>query len=288
MSLEPSNSSVTRLGFVSRRPVAVDGAASVVEVVGGQDSSIIHAVVTAIEKQFRDAIVALDSGSLFEASSEVIRDLPEDRDLAFDDLVLATGRHVRANSLDEPVPSSIIEHPFPKHPGLVEVLGIDGGQKGARVTEEVAAVNLVQVDRTLAELDRIDRRKVIRSTALVEKGHLSIPLEVSHAVGTYGLIDRQLLVVCPDPRTPIIRDSMRRRCRRYIPVPVCIRVREEPRLEDRIRGRFNARRHVRGIVGDLFDLREVVLRVGIQGHDTNLAEGEILLTPSVRKVISEG
>jgi hypothetical protein len=72
-------------------------------------------------------------------------------------------------------------------------------------------------------------------------------LEVVHLVRHAGRVDRELLVVCADA------------------LVVCVRVGEEAGLEDGVGGRFNDRRHVDRLEGDLLDFGKVVLYVFVEG-----------------------
>lgn len=152
----------------------------------------------AVEQEVRDTVVALDASGLFKTSRDLVRNLSEDGDLSLDNLLVPTGRHVRADRLDESILRIVAEDLFPQLSRGVKVFRIDGREEGAGVREEAFAVNLVEIDGSVSELDGINRRQVVGSTALVEKCHLAVTLEVAHSVGANGLIDRQLLVIGAD------------------------------------------------------------------------------------------
>ena len=55
-------------------------------------------------------------------------------------------------------------------------------------------MKLIEVDCPLAEVDRLDRRDVVWTRALVEDNHASIALEIRHAIVRARCVDGQLLV----------------------------------------------------------------------------------------------
>lgn len=57
-----------------------------------------------------------------------------------------------------------------------------------------------------------------------------------------------------------------------------IRVREQSTLQHRVGRRLDSGRHVRRVERDLLDFGKVVFGVGVERHDTDLAQGVILLT----------
>lgn len=118
-----------------------------------------------------------------------------------------------------------IEDPLPQGARGIEVLLADLGEEGDGVSSEVS-MELVQADSAFAEMDRLDRADVVRSRALVEERHTSVSLEVCEAVIGPRSVDGQLLVVDTDA------------------MAVCVGVREESRLQDRVGGRFNSWNHV--------------------------------------------
>jgi hypothetical protein len=196
---------VSRLGLVSRHTVTEHQAIGILHLVGRGDTAIVHAVVRTVEEESGDTLVALDSGSLFQTSGDVVGNLSEDGDLSLDNLLFSASRHVGADGLDESILRSIIEYLLPKLSGRVEVLRVDCRQERASVREEVTTVDLVEVDGSVSELDRIDGRQVVGSGALVEECHLAVSLEVAHSVGADRLVDRQLLVVRADSITRKVR-----------------------------------------------------------------------------------
>ena len=67
-------------------------------------------------------------------------------------------------------------------------------ENGIGFTDEFA-VDLVQVISRLLEANGSDTGEVVRSSSLVEEGHLTVSLEVGHFVRDNRLVDGQLLVV---------------------------------------------------------------------------------------------
>ena len=67
-------------------------------------------------------------------------------------------------------------------------------------------------------------------------------------------------------------------------VAVGVGVGEETGLEDWVGGGLGAGDHVRGGEGGLFDLREVVLRVLVQGEAAEAAKGHFVLWPDLGEV----
>ena len=189
---------------------------------------------------------------------------------------------MRANRLDKSILRIVAEDLFPQLSRGVEVFRVDGGEEGAGVREEAFAVNLVEIDGSVSELDGIDGRQVVGSTALVEECHLAVTLEVAHSVRANGLVDRQLLVVGADSMERQISEPYLS-SRRYVPVSVSIRVGEQSTLQHGVGGRLDSGWHVRRVERDLLDFREVVFGVGVERHGTNLAQLELVLRPDVAK-----
>lgn len=103
-----------------------------------------------------------------------------------------------ADGLDESVLGVGIEDTVPEDSRGVEVFRVDGRQEGAGVRQETFTVDLVEVDGSLSELNGVNRREVVGSATLVEEGHLTVSLEVTHSVRADRLVDRELLVVGTD------------------------------------------------------------------------------------------
>ena len=76
---------------------------------------------------------------------------------------------------------TIIIHFLPQSARSVEVLGHDGGEEGHSLADELA-VDLVEVNGPVLELDRFDRRQIVGAGALIVEGHVAIALEVGHFV----------------------------------------------------------------------------------------------------------
>lgn len=151
-----------------------------------------------VEQEVGNTIVTLDAGSLFETGGNIFRDFSEDGNLSLDDFRFSTRRHVSADSLDESVLGPRVEDTVPKDSRSVEVFRVNRRQEGAGVRQETFAVDLVEVDGSLSELDGVNGRQVVGSTSLVEEGHLSVTLEVAHSVRADRLVDGELLVVSAD------------------------------------------------------------------------------------------
>jgi hypothetical protein len=219
----------------------------------------------AVEPHVLDAIVrALDPRGL-QTRGDVLGHLGEDGDLALDGFLLLAVLHVPANILDESLLGPIVHDTFPERARGVEILGADFTQERDRSAGKVA-MQTVQVDGALLELDGLDAAQIVGTRPLVEEGHVAVALEVPDGVAHARLVDGQLLVVDTDT------------------VTVRIRVGEQSRLQDGIGRGLDARGHVSWVEGDLLDLGEVVLRVLVQGQLADLAKGELSLGPDVRHV----
>ncbi len=142
---------------------------------------------------------------------------------------------------------------------------MDLAEEADRLPDELP-VYLVEIILPLLEADRLDRAEVVWPAALVEECHLSIPLEVAHPEGAHGLVDRELLVVRPDS------------------VTVCVRVREETGLEDRIGRRLDTGHHVSGVVCHLLDFGEIVCGVLVESELADGSERVVLVRPDVGEI----
>ena len=224
-----------------------------------------HAVVGAVEAHVGDAVVALDAGGFLEAGGEVGADFAEDGELAFDDLFFAAGGHVAGDVADETFLGGVVEDFFPQVAWGVEVFGADLGEEGYGVGGEFA-VHFVEIDGTVAELDRLDGGKVVRAGALVVKSHVSVTLKVGYAVFGSGRVDRELLVVNPDT------------------VTVGVGVGEKTRLQDWICRRLDAGYHVSWIESNLLDFGKIILGVLVELEAAYFAKRELLVGPDMGQV----
>lgn len=99
---------------------------------------------------------------------------------------------------------------------------------------------------------------------MVVKRHQTITLEVGD--GRHGCVHGQLLVVYTKT------------------VAMCIRVREETGLEDRVWGGLNIRDKVGWGEGGLFDLGEIVLDILIEDELADGAERELAVRPNLGEI----
>ena len=127
-------------------------------------------------------------------------------------------------------------------------------------------MDLVEIDATVAEADRLDGGEIVGPGALVVECHVAVTLEVGNSVFGPGGVDRKLLVVDADT------------------VAVGVRVGKQTGLQDWIGGRLKTGHHVSRIVGDLLDLGKVVLRVLIELKNADFAKWELLVRPDVCQV----
>ena len=224
-----------------------------------------HAVVGAVEAHVGDAVVALDAGGFLEPGGEVGADFAEDGDLAFDDVFFAAGGHVAGDVVDEALLGAVVEDFFPEGARGVEIFGADLGEEGYGVGGEFT-VNSVEVDGTVAELDRLDGGKVVWAGALVVESHVSITLEVGYTVFGSGGIDWKLLVV------------------NSYTVTVGVGVGEETRLQDWICGRLDAGHHVSWIESNLLDFGKVILSVLVELEAAYFAKRELFVGPDMGQV----
>ena len=158
------------------------------------------AVVSAVEPYLRNTRVALNACSLLKTLRNVVGDFAEDGDLALENLLIPAGRHVARDGGDETFAGAVVEDLLPQSPGGDEILGSDLGEESDGIAYEIA-VCLVEIDRSLAELDGADRREIAGPGTLVVKCHLPITLEVAHSVWASRSIDGELLVVDADTVT---------------------------------------------------------------------------------------
>lgn len=63
-----------------------------------------------------------------------------------------------------------------------------------------------------------------------------------------------------------------------------VRVREQTALQHGVGRGLDSGRHVRRVERDLLDFGKVVFRVRVERHDTDLAQGVVLLTPNVCQI----
>jgi hypothetical protein len=94
-------------------------------------------------------------------------------------------------------------------------------------------------------------------------GHRPIPLIITH-LGSEGAVDRDTLVVDAQP------------------VSVGVSIAEQTALEHLVGGGLDSRDHVGGSKRDLLDLREVILRVTVEGHTTQLNERIVTVGPDLQ------
>ena len=224
-----------------------------------------HAVVGAVEAHVGDTVVTLDAGGFLEAGGEVGADLAEDGDLTFEDFFFAAGGHVAGDVADETLLGGFVEDFFPQVAWGVEVFRADLGEEGYGVGGEFA-VDFVEIDGAVAELDRFDGGKVVRAGTLVVESHVSITLEVSYTVFGSGRVDGELLVV--DPYT----------------VTVGVRVGEQTRLQDWICRRFDPGYHVSWIESNLLDFSKVILGVLVELEAAYFAKWELLVGPDMGQI----
>lgn len=224
-----------------------------------------HAVVRAVEGYLADVGAALDARGLLEAGAEVGVDGAEDRDHARDDALVLDRAPVADDIVDVARLLLVVEDVAPESAGLVEVLLAQDREPADRLGNEVA-VGLVQVDRTRAALNRVDRREVIAAGTLVEVSHRAVTLEVAVLVLGRRLVDWQLHEVGTDT------------------VAGSVVVREETRLQDGVLGGLDSWNHVGGRERDLLDLGEVVVDVLVQRHLADLAQRVVLVRPDVGQV----
>lgn len=142
-----------------------------------------HAVVCAVEGQFGDTIVTLDAGGFLKAGGDIVGDFAEDADLTLDDFFLVAILHVTRNIADEAFTGWFIPDFLPEGARSVEVFRTDLGEEGDGIAGEVA-VSLVKVNGSFAELDGLDRGKIVGAGSLVEERHLAVTLEVSGLVSS--------------------------------------------------------------------------------------------------------
>lgn len=109
-----------------------------------------------------------------------------------------------------------------------------------------------------------DGTLVVGPGALVVVRCGPVTLEVCN--GHDGSVDGQLLVV--DTKT----------------MTMCVRVREETRLENWVGRRLDIRNSMRGRESRLLNLGEVVLNINIQNELADRAEGELAVRPNLGKV----
>lgn len=147
-----------------------------------------HAVVGAVEAEVGDAVVALDTGGLLHAGGEVLGDFAEDGDLALDDLFALAVGHVAGHVAHETLLGVFVEDLLVKDAWGVKVFGADFAKEGDGVAGELA-MDLVEVDGALTELNGFDGREIIGSRALVEESHVTVALEVGNAVVGAGRVD---------------------------------------------------------------------------------------------------
>lgn len=237
-----------------------------VHAVGALVGTIVsHSVVRPVEAEASNTRISLDTSSLLKTGGKVVGDLAEDTNLALDDLLNRAVAHVAGDVADEALASTLVPDILPQGAWGVEVLGADLAEEADGFANE-AAMDLVEIDGTLAEGDGLNGAQVGRARALVEESHVAVTLEVGNAVGCACRVGGELLVVGADT------------------VTVGIGVGEETRLQDGVGRGLNSRRHVGRVESDLLDLGKVVLHVLVQEELANLAERELLLRPDVSQV----
>ena len=224
-----------------------------------------HAVVGAVEAQVGDAVVTLHARGFLEAGGEVGAYFAEDGDLAFDDFFFAAGGHVAGDVADEAFFGVFIEDFLPKIAGGVEVFGTDLGEEGYGVGGEFA-VDFVEIDGTLAELDRLDGGEVVRAGTLVVESHVAVPLEVGYTVFGSCRVDRKLLVIDPDT------------------VTMGVRVGEKTRLQDWIGRRLDTGYHMGWIKSNLLDFSKIILGVLVELEAAYFAKGKLFVGPDMGQV----
>lgn len=265
-SLNCLNNLKILVGAGSGSTVVLGDAASRLHAVGSTKAAVLgHTIVGTIEAQVGNAIVALDAGSLLKTSGNVLIDLAEDSNLALDDFLLTAIGHVSGHVLNEALLRTVIEDLIPQGARCNKVLGSDLGEESDGVTNKIS-MDFVEVNTSLTELDRCNRRQVWRTTSLVVDRHIAISLKIAHAVWHTGGVDRKLLVVDADT------------------VAVSVGVREQTTLENRVRRRLNTWRHMSRVESDLLNLGKVVLDVLVQSELSNLAKRELGVRPDVSQV----
>jgi hypothetical protein len=122
----------------------------------------------------------------------------------------------------------------------VKVLRFDLAEIGDCLAHE-STVLFVLIPGDLSELNVLNGREVSRTGALVEEGHLTVPLKVGHPERALRLVHGELLVVGADT------------------VTVGVRVREQTCLQNGVRTGLDAGYHMRRVECGLFDFCEIIL-----------------------------
>lgn len=185
--------------------------------------------------------------------------------MALDGLFELAVGHVTRHVLDQAFLGTVIKHLLPQGARSVEVLGHDGGEEGHSFTDELA-VDFVEVNNPVLELDGFDGGQIVGTGALIIEGHVAIALEVGHLVGRPAGVDRQLLVVDADT------------------VAMGIRIGKETGLKDGIGGGLDTRHEMGGVESNLLDLGEVVDSILIENELSDLPTRELALRPDMSQV----
>jgi hypothetical protein len=118
---------------------------------------IAERVTAAIELEVLAFGVAVDADLLGDGISQVLVDLGENRTLSSNDVLVSTELHVSRDVLDETLLGALIKDLLPQLSRLIEIFLGDGGEEGDSFALEIT-VDGTEVDRTLLELDGIQRR----------------------------------------------------------------------------------------------------------------------------------
>jgi len=205
---------------------------------------------------------------LRDAVGEILIDGGEDGQLSRDDMFGLALTNMPSDVVDESFLGSIVHDLLPESAWLLKVDFVDLAEMGLSVAEPPLMLDLLVTFLLIGQWS--DAALIVGSRALADESAVSVPLEVGN--GYNRSVDWQLLIVHTQT------------------VTVCIRVREQTRLEHRVRGWFNARNSVRRGESGLLDLGEVVLRILVKDELANRLEWVIFVRPDlgqIENVVSE-
>lgn len=153
-----------------------------------------HRVADTHEFKTRNVLVWVLAASLLcHGGTKVRVDSVEDSDTSADDLWVFAGTHVSRDCVGHSLTSTVVQDTGPEVSWLVKVLLHDGGEVCDSISG-VLCVDLVNIDSSLVQCDRVNGREVIWTRPLVVECRLAISLEVT-GIGHKVLVYGQLLVV---------------------------------------------------------------------------------------------
>jgi len=199
---------------------------------------------------------------LRDAVGEVLVDGCEDGELSGDDMLGFAASKGTSDVVDETIFSTVVEDLLPECAWLLEVEFVDLAQNGLGMAQPPLVLNVLIT--LLLVSQRSDAALVVGSRALADESAPSVPLEIGNR--NHRRINRQLLVIHTKTMT------------------VCIRVREQTRLEHRVCGRLDTRNGMRRRESSLFDLREVILRILVENEFPDRLEWIIFVRPDLGQI----